>query len=56
MLRFYVQEQREEETLFLKVLDKINLIGTGAQSLYYIDKELGSLAAPSPVPPADSAA
>lgn len=56
MLRFYVQEQREEETLFLKVLDKINLIGTGAQSLYYIDKELGNLAAPSPEPPADSAA
>ena len=56
MLRFFVQEQREEETLFQKVLDKIKLIGTGAQSLYYIDKELGSLAKPSPEPPADSAA
>ena len=56
MLRFYVQEQREEETLFQKVLDKIKLIGTGSQSLYYIDKELGSLAKPAPEPPADSAA
>lgn len=56
MLRFYVQEQREEETLFQKVLDKIKLIGTGAQSLYYIDKELGSLAKPSPAVPEDPAA
>ena len=56
MLRFYVQEQREEETLFQKVLDKIKLIGTGSQSLYYIDKELGNLAAPSPEPPADNEA
>ena len=54
LLRFYVQEQREEETLFQKVLDKINLIGEGAQSLYYIDKELGALAAPSPQLPADA--
>tara|TARA_B100000497_G_scaffold50806_1_gene58553 strand:- start:2208 stop:2732 length:525 start_codon:yes stop_codon:yes gene_type:complete len=56
MLRFYVQEQREEETLFQRVLDKIKLIGTGSQSLYYIDKELGNLAAPSPEPPADNEA
>lgn len=54
MLRFYVQEQREEETLFQKVLDKIRLIGDGTQSLYYIDKELGALASPSPQPPADA--
>jgi ferritin len=56
MLRFYVQEQREEETLFQKVLDKIRLIGTGSQSLYYIDKELGSLAKPTPALPKDSEA
>ncbi|MCB9255726.1 MAG: ferritin [Chitinophagales bacterium] len=55
MLRFYVTEQREEETLFQKVLDKIRLIGSGAQSLYYIDKELGGLAKPSPSLPADNA-
>lgn len=56
MLRFFVQEQREEETLFQKVLDKIKLIGTGAQSLYYIDKELGNLAKPTPAIPGDSEA
>lgn len=56
MLRFYVQEQREEETLFQKVLDKIKLIGTGAQSLYYVDKELGNLAKPTPAVPGDSEA
>jgi len=54
LLRFYVQEQREEETLFQKVLDKISLIGDGAQSLYYIDKELDALAGPSPQLPADA--
>lgn len=54
MLRFFVKEQREEETLFQKVLDKIKLIGQGPQSLYYIDKELGSLAKPAPEPPADN--
>ena len=56
MLRFYVQEQREEETLFQKVLDKITLIGSGAQSLYYIDKELGNLAKPTPSIQEDSEA
>ena len=54
MLRFYVQEQREEEALFQKILDKLKLIGTGSQSLYYIDKELGALATPAPQPPADA--
>ena len=53
MLRFFVTEQREEETLFQKVLDKIKLIGTGAQSLYYIDKELGNLAKPTPALPGE---
>lgn len=52
-LRFYVQEQREEETLFRNILDKIKLIGDGAQSLYYIDKELASLSGTAPEPPAD---
>lgn len=52
-LRFYVQEQREEETLFQSILDKIELIGEGAQSLYYIDKELAALAVVAPEPPAD---
>lgn len=39
-LRFFVEEQKEEETLYQKILDRINLIGDGPQSLYYIDKEL----------------
>jgi ferritin len=39
-LRFFVEEQKEEETLYQKILDRIKLIGDGPQSLYYIDKEL----------------
>jgi ferritin len=39
-LRFFVDEQKEEEMLYQKILDRIKLIGDGPQSLYYIDKEL----------------
>lgn len=39
-LQWYVEEQREEESLMRTILDKIRLIGTGPQSLYYIDNEL----------------
>lgn len=39
-LQWYVEEQREEETLMRTILDKIKLIGDGAQSLYFIDKEM----------------
>jgi ferritin len=39
-LQWYVAEQREEESLIRKILDKIMLIGDGPQSLYYIDKEI----------------
>ncbi len=39
-LQWYVAEQREEEALVREILDKIRLIGTGPQSLYYVDKEL----------------
>jgi ferritin len=42
-LRFFVEEQMEEEVLFTKVIDRIELIGEGPQSLYYIDKELGKI-------------
>lgn len=38
-LRFFVDEQREEEVQFKRIIDKIKLIGEGPQSLYYIDKE-----------------
>lgn len=39
-LQWYVNEQREEESLMRSILDKIKLIGDGPQSLYYIDKEV----------------
>lgn len=42
-LRFFVEEQQEEEVLFQRVLDRIRLIGDGPQSLYFIDQELGKL-------------
>ncbi len=42
-LQWYVNEQREEETLMRSILDKINLIGDGPQSLYFIDKEIQSV-------------
>jgi len=42
-LQWYVTEQREEESLIRTVLDKINLIGDGSQSLYFIDKELEAI-------------
>lgn len=43
-LRFFVDEQKEEEVQFKRILDKIKLIGGGPQSLYYIDKEFEKLA------------
>lgn len=42
-LQWYVTEQREEETLMRTILDKINLIGNGTQSLYFIDKEIEAI-------------
>ncbi len=42
-LQWYVTEQREEEALVRGILDKIKLIGTGGQSLYFIDKEIQSV-------------
>jgi ferritin len=42
-LQWYVTEQREEEALMREILYKINLIGDGPQSLYYIDKELEAI-------------
>ena len=43
-LQFYVDEQREEEVLFSNILDRIELIGMEGQGMYYIDKELETLA------------
>jgi ferritin len=44
-LQFFVAEQKEEEVLFNRIIDKIKLIGKGPQSLYYIDKEFEKLVA-----------
>lgn len=50
-LKFFVDEQLEEEMLFTRLIDRINLIGGGPQSLYYIDKELEKLATAAPTSP-----
>lgn len=42
-LQWYVNEQREEESLMRTILDRIRLIGEGSQSLYFIDKELEAI-------------
>ncbi len=43
-LQFFVDEQRQGETVFNHLIDKIKLIGLEGMGLYYIDKELESLA------------
>lgn len=42
-LQWYVDEQREEESLMRSILDKIRLIGDGPQSLYFIDLEIAKI-------------
>ncbi|MBK7360131.1 MAG: ferritin [Saprospiraceae bacterium] len=42
-LQWYVSEQREEEAVVMKILDKIQLIGEGPMCLYYIDKEVEAI-------------
>ncbi|MEM1326709.1 MAG: ferritin [Bacteroidota bacterium] len=42
-LQWYIEEQREEEDLMRKILDKIKIIGNGPSSLYYIDKEIAAV-------------
>ncbi len=42
-LQWYVNEQREEESLMRSILDKIKLIGDGPQSLYFIDLEIAKI-------------
>ena len=39
-LQWFVEEQREEETLMRTIIDKIRLIGEGPQSMYFIDREV----------------
>ncbi|MBP7679891.1 MAG: ferritin [Saprospiraceae bacterium] len=42
-LQWYVSEQREEEALMRKIIDKIKIIGEGPQHLYFIDKEVSKI-------------
>lgn len=42
-LQWYVEEQREEESLMRSILDKIKLIGDGPSHLYHIDNEVAKM-------------
>lgn len=46
-LKWFVDEQVEEEKTAAAILAKIEMIGTSAGSLYMLDKELGKLASSS---------
>lgn len=46
-LQWYVSEQHEEEKLFKSVLDKLALVGNSGQGLFFIDKDLKDLSAPT---------
>lgn len=43
-LQWYVAEQHQEEFLFKTILDKIGIIGTKGQGVFFIDREVGQLA------------
>lgn len=47
-LQWYVAEQHEEEKLFKSILDKIELIGLDGKGLFFIDQEIGRMAAATP--------
>jgi len=44
-LQWYVSEQHEEEKLFKSVLDKLALVGSSGNGLYFIDKDLAKMSA-----------
>ena len=44
-LQWYVSEQHQEEFLFKSILDKIKLIGTEGQGIFFIDREIAAMAA-----------
>ncbi len=48
-LQWYVAEQREEEHLVKNILDKVALIGTTGEALFFLDREIGDLATNKPV-------
>ena len=43
-LQWYVAEQHQEEFLFKGILDRIKLIGTEGQGIFFIDREIGTMA------------
>ncbi|GAM72656.1 ferritin-like protein 2 [Vibrio ishigakensis] len=43
-LQWYVAEQHEEEKLFKGILDKLELVGENGQALFFIDKDLATMA------------
>ena len=47
-LQWYVAEQHEEEALFKKVLDLVDMVGTDGQGLFYLDREIQGISAKSP--------
>lgn len=46
-LQWYVSEQHEEEKLFKSVLDKLALVGTGGQGMFFVDKDLMKMSSTS---------
>lgn len=44
-LNWYIEEQKEEEDTMRTILDRINLIGDGPQSNYFIDLEIQKISA-----------
>jgi ferritin len=47
-LQWYVAEQHEEESLFKSILDKVAIIGTEGSGLFFLDREIGGMAAAAP--------
>lgn len=43
-LQWYVAEQHQEEFLFKSILDKIKLIGTEGQGIFFVDREIANMA------------
>jgi ferritin len=44
-LQWFIDEQREEESLVQGIVDKIGLLGTDKRSLFLLDRELARMAA-----------
>ena len=42
-LQWYVGEQHEEEKLFKSIIDKLEMIGTSGNGLYFFDKEIAGM-------------